>query len=276
MNYKTIITAVFAGLAMTSLSQAKEWRGIVPLHSTRDDVIRLLGPTRDTNDLRSIYHLEKEEVYIVFSSKNFCDVSTKKVPLGTVLLIQITPSIKPPLTDFQVDQKKFRTFAPSSQSTEFQGYIDDNEGLMIRGHKELVDKVFYIASAKDRDLCPTYYANPERFAQIMVEYLPRKFDEYSNIPFSDEKARLDNFAIYLQKDEPAFKGYIIVYTGRNTRSGGAQARAKRAKDYLVKARGIQAARVVTIHGGYRDQLEVELYALPAAMSPPTPNPYRRN
>lgn len=274
MNYKKIIIAVFAALAMATLSQAKEWRGIVPLHSTRDDVIRLLGPTRDTNDLRSIYHLEKEEVYIVFSSKNFCDADTKKVPLGTVLLIQITPSTKLPLTHFQVDKKKFRRFDPS-QSTEFQGYIDDEEGLMIRGHKELVDKVFYIASAKDRDLCPAYYANPERFAQIMVEFLPRKFDEYSDIPLSDEKARLDNFAIYLQKDEPEFKGYIIVYTGRTTRSGEAQARAKRAKDYLVKVRGIDAARIVTIDGGCREQLEVELYALPNAMSPPTPNPSRK-
>ena len=276
MNYKKTIAAVITALAMATLSQAKEWRGIVPLRSTRDDVIRLLGPTRDTNDLRSIYHLEKEEVYIVFSSKNFCDADTKKVPLGTVLLIQITPSTKPPLTDFQVDKKKFRRFDPSSQSTEFQGYIDDDEGLMIRGHKELVDKVFYMASAKDRDLCPTYYANPERFAQIMVEYLPRKFDEYSDLSLEDEKARLDNLAIYLQKDEPEFKGYIIVYAGQGMRSGEAQARAKRAKDYLVKVRRIDAARIGTIYGGCRDRLEVELYALPSSMSPPTPNPYRND
>lgn len=106
------------------------------------------------------------------------------------------------------------------------------------------------------------------------EYLIRKFDEYSDLSFEDEKARLDNFAIYLQKDQPTLKGYIIVYAGQNTPSGEAQARAKRAKDYLVKVRGIRAGRIVTIDGGCRDQLEVELYALPSSVSPPTPTPYR--
>ena len=99
----------------------------------------------------------------------------------------------------------------------------------------------------------------------------RKFDEYSNLPFSDEKARLANFALHL-RDEPDFKGYIIVYAGKNTRSGEPEARAKRAKNYLVRVRGIEATRIVTIDGGCRDRLEVELYALPNSMSPPIPNP----
>jgi hypothetical protein len=102
----------------------------------------------------------------------------------------------------------------------------------------------------------------------------RKFDKYSDIPFSDEKARLDNFANHLQQNEPEFKGYIIVYAGPRARAGTAQARAKRAKDYLLKVRGIEPARIVTIEGGNRDRLEVELYALPSSMSPPTPTPHR--
>ena len=273
ISIKTIIISVCAMVTMATFSEAKEWRGIVPLRSTKADVIRLLGPTSDTNELRSIYRLEKEDLYIVFSSKDFCDTDTKKVPVGTVLLIQVTPRNKIQLSDFQVDAK-FRSFYPSSQNPEYQGYIDEEAGIMLRANKSLVDKVFYFASAKDRDLCPTYYANPERFAEILTEYLPRKFDEYSDISVEDEKARLDNFAIHLQKDEPQFKGYIIVYAGPRARSGEAQARAKRAKDYLVKARGIEAERIVTIDGGCRDRLEVELYALPSSMSPPTPNPYR--
>jgi hypothetical protein len=38
----------------------------------------------------------------------------------------------------------------------------------------------------------------------------RKFDEYGNIRFNDEKARLDNYAIQLQ-NEPGSQGTIIVY-----------------------------------------------------------------
>jgi hypothetical protein len=64
--------------------------------------------------------------------------------------------------------------------------------------------------------------------------------------------------------------------GKRGSSGHAQARAKRAQDYLVKVRGIDSSRIVTIDGGRRDRLEVELYALPISMSPPTPNHIARN
>ena len=92
---------------------------------------------------------------------------------------------------------------------------------------------------------------------------------------SNGKARLDNFAIYLQKDEPAFKGYIIVYAGQRARSGTAQVRAKRARDYLIKVHGIEAARIVTIDGECREKFAVEFYALPGSVSPPAPTPCRK-
>jgi hypothetical protein len=100
-----------------------------------------------------------------------------------------------------------------------------------------------------------------------------KFDEYSSLSISDEKARLDTFAIRLLR-EPKMKGYIIIYPGQRMGAGETQAHAKRVKDYLVKARGIEAARIVTIDGGRREKFEVELYALPSSISPPTPNAYR--
>src|SRR5262249_8998161 len=67
---------------------------------------------------------------------------------------------------------------------------------------------------------------------------PTKFDEYGNIRFNDEKARLDNFAIQLQND-PSSQGEIIGYG-----ACGAEGieRANRAKDYLVNTRGIDAGR----------------------------------
>lgn len=45
----------------------------------------------------------------------------------------------------------------------------------------------------------------------------RKFDEYGDINFEDEKARLDNFAVQLQ-NEPSARGYIIAYSGRRKKS----------------------------------------------------------
>jgi hypothetical protein len=94
---------------------------------------------------------------------------------------------------------------------------------------------------------------------------PRKFDEYGDIRFNDEKARLDNYAIQLQ-NEPGAQGYIIAY---GNCEGAAQRRADRAKDYLVNTRGIDAGRIVTIDGGCRSELMVELWIVPTGATPPT-------
>ena len=94
---------------------------------------------------------------------------------------------------------------------------------------------------------------------------PRKFDTYGNIRFNDEKARLDNFAIELQ-NTPGEQGYIIAY---GSCTGEAQARADRAKDYLVNTRGIDASRIVTVDGGCRSELSVDLWVVPAGATPPT-------
>jgi hypothetical protein len=106
-----------------------------------------------------------------------------------------------------------------------------------------------------------------------IRGLPRArlFDQYGNIAFNDEKARLDNFAIQLQ-NEPGAQGYIIAYGGRRGRAGEAQARADRAKDYLVNTRGVDPGRIVTVDGGYREDLTVELWIVPTGATPPTASP----
>jgi K319L-like, PKD domain len=93
---------------------------------------------------------------------------------------------------------------------------------------------------------------------------PRKFDEYGNIRFNDEKARLDNYAIQLQ-NEPGSTGTIIAY---GSCAGEAQARADRAKDYLVNTRGIEAGRITTVDGGCRADLTVQLWVVPTGADAP--------
>jgi hypothetical protein len=93
---------------------------------------------------------------------------------------------------------------------------------------------------------------------------PRKFDEYGNIRFNDEKARLDNYAIQLQ-NEPGSTATIIVY---GSCEGEAQQRGDRAKDYLVNTRGIEAGRITVVDGGCRSDLTVQLWIVPAGSTPP--------
>lgn len=97
------------------------------------------------------------------------------------------------------------------------------------------------------------------------------FDEYGDIRFDDEKARLDNFAIELMND-PTAEGYLTCYGGRRGYEGEARRRCERAKDYVVTVRGLDAARVVLVDGGFREDLTVRLVIVPAGATPPAPSP----
>jgi len=104
-----------------------------------------------------------------------------------------------------------------------------------------------------------------------------KVDTYGDVTFNDEKARLDNFAIALQ-NAPGSTGYIIAYgtcegDGPCTHKSCvvAQKRLDRAKDYLVNTRGIDAGRIVTIDGGCRAEMSVDLFVCGTGATAPTPD-----
>jgi hypothetical protein len=99
----------------------------------------------------------------------------------------------------------------------------------------------------------------------------REFDEYGQIRQEDQEPRLDNFAIELQND-PTAVGYIIAYGGRAAKAGSAQRAADKAKDYLVKKRGLTPDRVLTLDGGRREEAAFELWLVPAGADLPHPTP----
>ena len=100
---------------------------------------------------------------------------------------------------------------------------------------------------------------------------PRKFDEFPNLAFDDQKARLDNLAIQMQ-NEPSAQGYVIVYAGRASRPGTAERLGARARDYLVQQRGIDPGRIVVVNGGYREEDYFEFWIVPQGAQPPQPSP----
>ena len=105
----------------------------------------------------------------------------------------------------------------------------------------------------------------------VIRVIGDRFDVYGKIPFEDEKARLDNFAIELQND-PKAQGYLICYGGRVGRAGEARSRCKRAKSYIATVRGVDASRLVTVNGGYMESLAVWLWIVPSGAKPPSPWP----
>jgi hypothetical protein len=106
---------------------------------------------------------------------------------------------------------------------------------------------------------------------VMKKPEARKLDEYGALKPADENARLDNFAIELTND-PTAQAYVIAYGGRTSRAGNAQKAAARAKAYMVTQRGLDAQRVVTVDGGYREQALTELWIAPMGALPPQPTP----
>jgi hypothetical protein len=105
------------------------------------------------------------------------------------------------------------------------------------------------------------------FSVAAVAIGPRKFDEYADLKFNDEKARLDNFAIQLQQ-EPGTQGYYVIF---GSCEGEADQRSARAVDYLVNNRGIDRSRITVVNGGCRETLTVELWLRPTGATEPTPS-----
>ena len=266
MTNVKMIVCIGAFLVTVFMAQKEAWRGIVPLHSTRADVEALIGPPIQPNGIT--YDLKDERVNVVYSVGG-CEKGNVEwnVPLGTVIGITIYPQTKVMISDLRLDVNGFEKFT-NPHDRDFVSYKNNEKGVGIgtKANGEVV-VIQYFPALKDSNLrCSSISSNQSSTAD--VSYF--KFDEYSNLTFSDEKTRLDNFAIRI-RSEPKMKGYIIVYAGPGVSLSKARARGKRAKNYLVNVRGIEAARIGLIAGGQRDRFKVELYAMPSSMSPPIPN-----
>jgi hypothetical protein len=98
---------------------------------------------------------------------------------------------------------------------------------------------------------------------------PKKFDEYGDLPFQQEKSRLDALAAKLATRGPFSKLYIIAYSGRAyCLWEEAMLRAKRARRYLIEQHGIDAERIIAADNGFRENLTVELFiARPGSCGP---------
>ena len=149
---------------------AKEWRGIVPLHSTRADVVRLFGVCDGPNAACKV-RVGNEEALIIFSDGVVRDLNecVKNLPLDTVLLVEVVLTKPPKLSALRINKNHFRTFDPSTPpNIGYKGYIDEKEGLIIKTYKGKVLQLDYIAAGKDIALCPDYYENPESFIQVLI------------------------------------------------------------------------------------------------------------
>jgi hypothetical protein len=167
-------------LTLTLIAQAKEWRGIVPLRSTRSDVERLLGPPVDAGKLNALYRTENEAISISYATGKPCEPGTLQsgwmVPRDTVVEIRVVEVYDPEkggvtFRDLGIDTSKYKEegggHVPgvSSFTNEEEG-VRYELGTVLRyvtrdGKRELEEQrgvvrgVTYLPSAKDKHLkCP--------------------------------------------------------------------------------------------------------------------------
>ena len=98
-----------------------------------------------------------------------------------------------------------------------------------------------------------------------------RFDSYGVISRKMEMERVEAFATAL-KNNPGAQGYILSYDGQRDVAGAARSAGERAQAYLVKERGIEADRIVTVEGGFKEKLTIELWVVPTGATPPKPEP----
>lgn len=262
-SLRLMCVLAFIVLSAKAVQDTKGWRGLVPLHSTRADVERLLGPSRDSCKCR--YRTDKEAIDVEYSA-GACKGYPPgwNVPRDTVVLITVRSSNEQKLSDLHTDWKRYTKFYDDAGTTY---YASRRDGIMYEvAQNATITGISYIASTRDNYLrCSGFPSEDASTARY------KHFDEYSKKAVTDESARLDNFAVELQNNQD-FRGYVIAYAGRRARADEAQTSANEVKGYLTKKRGVEPKRIVTIDGGHREQTTVELYLLSRDLPPPVPTP----
>lgn len=160
MKLWTVITAPLLLLSIMSV-QAKPWRGIEPLHSTRADVERLVGSkvVRCGNS-SCIYDMVEEIVFVLYSTDSTCKnegaTTVWKVPVDTVIQIGVHFKEDKPLSQLGFDLSRFEKIE-DKHLPGWVYHVSSEEGVRVEGGLETASGVTYFQAAKDNYLrCPSH------------------------------------------------------------------------------------------------------------------------
>lgn len=147
----TVICLLIAGPTLAQ-AQSKGWRGIIPLRSTRADVVRLLGPPNIDGDL---YEVDDYRVFIDYSDGS-CEKGNPgwNVARDTVVSISLAPNQDLKFSALHIDKKKFKKYQDRELPDVFH-YTNDSEGISISVSEGEVRDIYYTPTSKDDHLrCP--------------------------------------------------------------------------------------------------------------------------
>ena len=265
---RIVICCAWLMLVTAGTSSAQGWRGLVPLHSTRQDVERVIGTPTDW-----YYNLRNETVYIQFSSGSCKDAANEdsyKVPAGTVTQIMVIPKSELPLKTLNVDITRYKKQV-DGEIKEHVFYYKEGGGESIEVFDGKVQSLTYTPLASEASL--RCYSSVEEWMtanNVVCRLSARKFDELDELPIGEEQQRLSYLAIQLKSEHPMSRGWIMVYGGKKDGMKTVVRRANRIKQFLVKRQGVASGRFLTMAVGIREEPLVQLWITFVGQSLPGP------
>ena len=269
----TLATLCFCIMSyMTTTAQSRGWRGLVPLHSTRSDVERLLGsPNEVLSTYSTFYRTASETVIVNYANGAPCGIGEKysqwRVPANTIESILVTPLKGFPVSQLSIDQTKFEKGSGGHRPEDVY-YINDQDGETIRVYLgDVMSLSFYPGKIDAHLSCSASQASNKGCDNLT----PAAIDHFGKVSEYKERLHLDSFGVALSVDRTG-TGYIIAYAGKRAAVDEARKWAERAKNYLTTMRGLSAAQLTVIDGGFREARTIELFIVEPNYCPPVPSP----
>ena len=154
----TVLVTIAFVLISFCVAEAREWRGIVPLHSTRDDVRRLLGqPLPKSGEFDDMYDIDGARVNIMYVRRP-CqlglpgDWGNWNVPPYTVVNIseEIIHEKWFPIAALGIpDIEKMKWY---TDDANFTYYHDKKNGVEYTARNGMVRSITYGPTEKDQSL----------------------------------------------------------------------------------------------------------------------------
>lgn len=133
------------------------WKGLVPLKSTRSDVEKLFGSSRRSVPGPVIYENDSERVDVVYA-RNRCELWSGdwNVPVDTVIQLEVTPVKTILLEDLSFDKSKYLVRRWSHPS-DWKTYTNEVEGISVETtdlgkNIEIVRVIRYFPKLSDKSM----------------------------------------------------------------------------------------------------------------------------
>jgi hypothetical protein len=148
---KIMILVLWLALTTDNPQISKGWKEIAPLHSTREEVERVLGsPTGSCTDVCH-YQTGTESVFVRYSAERCgqSEVNPLDLPPNSVISVTVYSEVKPRLRDLKLNMRKFtRTMNPELRG--YATYTNAEIGVSYEvSDQQVVLSVEWFGSAKD-------------------------------------------------------------------------------------------------------------------------------